>query len=656
VSDTITGIQGGKYKPYIESLVELEEAKRKPLDERLEKSQDQRRIWLDTNRSMNDVRAALSRLQGFESVFGDRIVNSGDENAMVAAARRNVKPVDIEADVEQRAEADRFFSKELETNFQVGAGTYTFMVGEKELSLNYGGGSLQNFADAVSNLDPSLLKASIIQTSPGRDTFFLESQVTGKVNKLDFKDAARPFAFDIGLITDKIESKYRVASDTQGLRPGSDIDLMRPLRLGQGRQLNVAVTGDAPLDLREGAYLSFDYKTRGRPTALARYPETQENAAQAVREGHLAKEGDGGAYILPEIGGEVNIYAQIDNEVVPLISLMPSQESRSVKLDLGNLKGEVQNIILSNNNTAAEIETEKMVLFVPGDVDFVPVNPASRAQDAEFTLDGVKISRPVNEIEGLMPGVDFTVKGKSEKPFTISIRNNIDSAMEAIQNFVWSYDQLIAKVNIVTAPADQEEIVDELGYLSDDERKQALEDLGLFMGDQTFVGIKNRMHTMMINTQTVKIGIDPQQMQIREMGIGTNLNIGQASTASQRRGYFEVNSSELKTALENRWDDIRDFFSSNTTGRGIADQGLAVDMTKYIDSYVGNTGIIRSRTATLDSTITRQQRDIDDFNKKLEEKKQRWEEDFSRAESAENQMRRSTQQMNNMFGNNNNNR
>jgi len=653
----IPGAAGSRFAPLIEALYEQELVRRRPLEQRLETSQHRQQAWFETNRNLTNLRSGLSRLQGFESIFGDRIVNNANENALSVMVRRHTTPAEIEFEVFQRAEADRFYSNELELNHHFNAGSYTFLVGEAEINVGFAGGNINEFVQAINAAEPDLLRASVLRTSLNRNTLFLESQLVGRDNILDFRGDARPLAFDIGLITDRIEGRYQVVSDTNGgLRVGSDLDLSRNLRLQQGRIVNVALSGEAPNMLREGAFIELDYRVRPRPEGFMRTAGQPDNQAQAVREGRLARPGEVDRVVIPEISGQVTIFAQVDGRLFELAGLSESSDFTTIQLDLGQLEGRLENIILANTNTAYEVETQNINVFIPGDVDFIPVNPASRAQDAEFTMDGIRISRPFNEITDVLPDIDFTVRQPSNGAFTVSVRHDVDGALQAIDDFLWLYHLNMAQINIVTHRAGNREVVEELAFFTPEQRELAFEDLGLFQGDQTFLNLKNRLHTIMINAHQIGIGTDDTRMQMRELGIATNLNTGQLTLQAQRRGYFEMNMGELRTALETRWDDVADFFASNSEGAVIPDRGLAFEMNNLINSYVNTGGIIRSRTDNLTRQIAAEQRAIDNFNERLEQQRARWERDFAQAEAAERQMERSMQQMDNMWNNNNNNR
>lgn len=642
---------GGKYKAYIDQLVKTQETRRVPLEERLETSQLQKSIWQTTNKNMSDLQNSLKRLFGLENVFSDRTVQSGDENIISAQIKRGAQPVDVEVKVDRMAKADRMFSDELPEDFSVAAGSYAFKVGEKDIVLNYSGGNLADFARRLGSIAPNDLKASVINSSPKKQTLFLEGQKTGADNKIDFLDAARPFAFNAGLVTDRSEPRFTVESDNRGLPSGQTIDLSKSLRLPPGRLLSARLAGDTPSSLKAGSYLSLNYKLAERASEQTVYAAAGRSASAALREGRLLPEQRASSVALPQPAGS-SLFLRVNNSLVPLAKLDGSsgepdgKGGYALKIDLSRLQGEAQAVVLRNAGSSADIETSDITLYMPGDAQFRAKNPASSAQDASLTVDGVRVTRPTNEIDDLLPDYTFTVKGESSETIKLSVRNNVEEASAALQDFVWFYNINMARINIITSLKDNQAVIDEISYFDEGQREQAQKELGAFVSNQQFLQAKNRLHLMMTSPYTV--GKDgTERFLLSDLGISTNASgQGAMGNESSRRGYFEINTKQLEAALNNNWESVKDFFSRDSDNDYIQDEGLAVSMEQYLRQFTSLSGFIRQQTTQLDAQIKRQNEAIDNFNEDLERKRKRWEQDFAKAESAEAEMRRLNQQMN----------
>jgi flagellar hook-associated protein 2 len=81
--------------------------------------------------------------------------------------------------------------------------------------------------------------------------------------------------------------------------------------------------------------------------------------------------------------------------------------------------------------------------------DFSNSNRIQKADDADFTYNGVEIQRPSNKIEDLIPGV--TINLNSTGNSTVDIKSNIDEITKSIQKFVADYNKMISNLQSLTA-------------------------------------------------------------------------------------------------------------------------------------------------------------------------------------------------------------
>lgn len=653
MSSTLPSVLGGgKYKPYIDQLVQIAENKRKPLELRLERSNLEKDILSENRRDIPVIQSALRQLYGLDSVFRQNLAISSDPSVLTAEAQRGAKPVEMHVQVHQTAAADRFYSKELSKDFQVPSGDYKFFVGEHQVNLNFDGGSLDDFANQLSTVSPEYLKATVVRSSADKQTLLIDSQKTGAENRLYFQNKARDFAFEIGLITDQINMDYVVTSDTAGLKPGTTLDPSRELQLNPGRYLDIALQATAPLKLKEGAYLSFSYTKNEETVGTVSYPPepTAMSKTQALKEGFLVPMQDEEPLNLPRPVDETDVYLIINGKLMPIASLPVQSDYQEMKLDLSEYEGEVQGIVLRNQGLTQSTNVKNLKFSTPLDIDFAPVNPASIARDAEFTLDGVLVKRPTNNIDDVTPEVKINLLGSSPQPVTLSVRPDFDRGEEAIKNFILSYNYYMSKLNIITANKENSAIIEELSFETEKDRENSEKKLGIYQGDSQFVQLKNSLFNLMIQSYTVGEERN-KKMVFNDMGISTSNNLGVFGDASTRRGYFQIDDKKLRAKLESSWGDVRDFFASRTGETLIADDGLAVKMNNYLTPFSGRDGLVSKRIDLVDTRIKSEEKQIDDFNEKLKDQKKKWEMDFAKAEAAEAEMERLKKQMDGFFSN-----
>jgi len=184
----------------VEDLMRLERIPRDRAASNIERIQAERGYWQDLTRRAVALQESARHLFSFQNPFNNRIVSSSDEFAITATAGRDAMEQERSFTVRQLAQADRFLSAPQEQNYRVESGTYTFTVGDEEISFDFRGGSLREFADALNRRGRDVLQASLIAVRPGTTSLIIESRITGEENRLTFSGAAITLGEDIGML------------------------------------------------------------------------------------------------------------------------------------------------------------------------------------------------------------------------------------------------------------------------------------------------------------------------------------------------------------------------------------------------------------------------------------------------------------------------
>ena len=75
----------------------------------------------------------------------------------------------------------------------------------------------------------------------------------------------------------------------------------------------------------------------------------------------------------------------------------------------------------------------------------------------------------------------MNVHEKTEKTATITVKVDKEASKNALIEFVGKYNQAVAKINILSQ--NKPELIEELDYLTDDEKEKLTEQLGMFSTD-----------------------------------------------------------------------------------------------------------------------------------------------------------------------------
>ena len=620
----IPGIGAGKYDNLIETLMKKERAPRDSAAEDLKKYERQNTIWRKINQVSGEIREKTRDLYSFNNPFVEKTVTSSNERAVTATASRDAREQTFKISIDRIAQADSFLSNEIAKDFQVSKGVYTFSVGEKKFSVNWLGGKYRNFIDAVNKKGKGVLRISEIKTSPGAVSLLFESQLMGETNKLEFSDDALSFALENGLIK-KNDRPAVDAEKTEAVIPAQTterIAFSKPVRGSQQYVLEYTVSlqnNSAPPE-----------RPSSEDPSVANGDPVYEQVGSASYKGVTVTNAPSDAGIVPEMFGvhsetgvpveDYNVLSLVSprGTLIPLSPLADTAEAQTFSIPLSEY-GDITGITVHNKNTDKSVSIEQIKVYDPKATgEYIPVNPVSQAQDASLTFEGIPVKRSTNKIDDLIPGVTLQLEDKTDKPENISIKPDSQPAKDAIIEFVAKYNRLLAEINIVTS--NQQAVIDEIEYFTDDERKTAEENLGALFGDTTLSSLKNNLRQIVANVY--RKNADTSIRTLSQIGISTKSDTSSGLNEARLRGYLEIDEKKLDEALQNSMEDVRYLFGYDTDNDVLIDDGVAYQVFKQIDPYVQRGGIFSTRTNGLAAQIKTSKEKIARYDKALEKKEQ----------------------------------
>ena len=320
-------------------------------------------------------------------------------------------------------------------------------------------------------------------------------------------------------------------------------------------------------------------------------------------------------------------YALFNDGTERLISTpdILNEKEQSLDLDLSDYKG-IKAISIRNTNTGYKLEVSEFTAYdSAANLGYSPNHAITEAGDAIIKYEGITIVRPSNEIDDVVPEITLNIHEKTEKTATINIKVDKDAAKNALIEFVGKYNQAVAKINVLSQ--NKPELINELDYLTDDEKEKLTSQLGMFSTDFSLSNIKSNMQVIL--SSNYKFEDSSLFTTLAQLGIATNASGSSGSySQSKLRGYLEIDEKKLDDALENHIDDIKNLFGYDTDGDLIIDEGIAYKLDKQITAYTQTGGIIALKTSTLDSKIKSSQTRItkleDQMDKKEAELKQKY--------------------------------
>ncbi|MCL2270821.1 MAG: flagellar filament capping protein FliD [Treponema sp.] len=658
----------------IEDLMRIERIPKDRAEKNVESLETRKVWWQDLGRRITSLRESAQLLYSFQNPFNDRVVLSSNDNVITATATREAEEREYQFTVKQLAQADRFLSAPMDEKTRVEAGTYIFSLGKDEISFNFKGGTIREFADALNRQGRNRISASLITVQPGSRSLLLESKITGAENQLGFSGDAERLAFQLGMAekVDYFRKEYDLNEGTvTDTTPNGGEQPPESIFINDGI-LNVPPLASATVqlgaDVKRGSPLIFKLETA---TRLREAAETFQAAAvspagnAADEENSLIEttEEDSVAEALPEWTPAPRtdnftvlslIFSDGSKAALPVIT--DTEDFLSREYDLSELAGgkTITALSVDNSNTHREIQIRGALIFDPSadNKTHQPLRAVSTAQDAVISMEGIEITRPSNIINDIIPGITVTARSVSAYPERLDVRPNREGVKDAIISLVGNYNRLIAELNVLTRTDDR--LVDELTYLDKDEVDEMRKRLGAFSAETAVTQFRsNLLRTV---SSPYPTGDDHDITMLAQIGISTNPGStgGAAYNPSRLRGYLDIDPKVLDTAIEQNLPAIRQLFAYDTTGDLLADTGVAYNLDAVSKPFVELGGIVSLKTRTIDSRISQDKRRIDTMERQLAMKEADLKIQYSRMESAYDRMERMSSSLDNFSQRNNN--
>lgn len=666
-----------KYKTndIVEGLMKVERVPLNREQEHLDSIKKQQEAWRTVNQKMSSLRDSVKSLYSFDNPFNNKLASSTDEYAITATATRDASYESFQIEVIQPASADRFLSDEIEKNQRIPSGNYVFKTGDKTISMNWKGGKIEDFVTSLNKRAKDVIKASLIGVNKGNKALLIESLKTGSDARLEFQDAALSLALDLNMIK-KAESEHESFGTTLS-------EIKAPQNLAQNEQLGLPFISSSYVQVTEQGIL---VPPRGGftidiPNAIAKDDGQTilfTVIAKEVSDITQAQNQKSSEPLLPSAGSITFQNITIDNNQssldlpqsptprIPLEKIKTDsvlfalfedgterelkissdafgQNGAEIKLNVSEYPG-IKSIVMRNSNTGVEYSISKLESFdAKANLGYAPVNPIDVAADAIIKYEGITITRPENKIEDVVPNVTLNLLQKTERPATIKIDPDVESAKDALINFVGRYNQTIAEINILSQ--NKPELISELDYLSTDERNAYTEKLGIFSGDFSLSNVKNSMQSII--SSVYQETESSQITMLSQIGISTNATNYSGYNPSKMRGYLEINEKVLDDALQNNLDSIKSLFGFDSDGDLIIDSGIGFNLDKQLTAYVQSGGILATKNSTLDRQVKASEQKIASLETQLARKEAELKSKYGQMESTLNSLENQSNSINN---------
>lgn len=255
--------------------------------------------------------------------------------------------------------------------------------------------------------------------------------------------------------------------------------------------------------------------------------------------------------------------AEIIAEAIENIAGMHAKTDGNGRLILNSEVGEISIIPKDAQGTQAikdlGLRQGKILDYSRLEDEVLKFKNIQKASDAKFTYNGATISRPSNEVDDIIRGVNFTLQNTTEagKPAVISIGRDNQVIVDKLRDFVKAYNELMPKLDEVTRYDPESRIA------------------GIFNGVGDIRMIRSEINRAF--SYTVGAGADMQSL----VKYGFSLN---------DKGSMSLNESQLQAAINENPQKVQDFFygtdKKNISGKEFYQEGVFVKFDKVLADLV----------------------------------------------------------------------
>ncbi|MGE7366149.1 flagellar filament capping protein FliD [Desemzia incerta] len=237
---------------------------------------------------------------------------------------------------------------------------------------------------------------------------------------------------------------------------------------------------------------------------------------------------------------------------------------------------------------------------------------------SEISVNGITITGNTNTIENAVEGLTFNLLALSEGNLasTVKVVEDQDKTTKAVQDFVDQYNSTMT-------------FIDE--QLSVGDPSAEGNTTGTLVGDSSLMRIQSQLRSLMTTssketTQSIK--------GLSDLGIEVD-----------RYGKASLDTTKLKEQLTKNSNSVQNFFSreesivvKDAVGNETTETkqfGFAQQMTSFINEYIADkTGIITTKSKTIDDMIKSLDTQITKFNERLDSKRERYIKQFTALDTA----------------------
>lgn len=212
-----------------------------------------------------------------------------------------------------------------------------------------------------------------------------------------------------------------------------------------------------------------------------------------------------------------------------------------------------------------------------------PMTRTQTAADSKALINGLEVNSASNSLTDVVQGLTINLTKVSADPVQISVTQDNTSIKAAVNSFVTAYNALASTLKSQTK--------------YDESTKTA----GTLQGDSTAVSLQRQLRNLVVGDTGAS---------------SVFASLSQVGVEMQSDGSLKVNDTKLTSALGNL-PELKKLFA-NVDASDDANDGIAQRLRAFGDAVLGTEGMLTTRTAGLNSSLTRNQNQQDVYTTRME--------------------------------------
>lgn len=229
-----------------------------------------------------------------------------------------------------------------------------------------------------------------------------------------------------------------------------------------------------------------------------------------------------------------------------------------------------------------------------------------KGQSAKLDFNGIKIERDSNKIDDIIEGMTLELANVHEEGEVITVSQDVEKTIEGVKDLVEQYNSLMTYIDKETDYGDPTTENNKTGALA---------------GDSSIRRLQTRLQSLFTsNKDSSGSGISS----ISELGVEVD-----------RYGRASLDESVLKKKIEEDPVSVGKFFyRAGDVESGEEASGLTKSLSDYVESYISNSGVIKNRQGSYERELADISRQIETFNMRIENKRERYIKEFTALDQA----------------------